>query len=189
MEKNNPMRISMQYFAEPAADPQPAVGADGAATDPSAANADPAVAKAEEAKPVAAPEKTHTQADIDAAVEAALAKAKQEAENAKDYDKMTPEQKVAYLEAERNSTKLADFARAEIAKAELPVECIDFVKGKDETDTAARIQSFKAMFSTAVQSGVDKRFKDSGYEPQAGRAPTSLSGTNSLADAIAEVLK
>lgn len=134
------------------------------------------------------PPKTFTQKDVDdaatTAATAAVEKYIKEQANAKDYDKMTPEQKVAYLETQEKDRKLSDFARDEISKAKLPNESLAFLKGSDEADTTAKVQAFKTMYEAAVQAGVDERFKSNGYNPSIG-TPASSAPADSLEAAIA----
>jgi len=89
---------------------------------------------------------------------------------------MTPEQKVAFLEAERADAKLLDFARGEITKAGLPVESLSFLKGKDEAETTSRITAFKTMYDTAVQAAVEARFKSAGYDPATSTVTPNTTG-------------
>lgn len=140
-----------------------------AAEPPVPANpADPAVPAdpATEAKPAEAA-KSFTQQDMDTAVQTALTKFKQEQENAKDFDKMTPEQKVTYLQAQMADKALSESAVKKLGEAGLPTDFVALVKGKDEADTEARIQTLKNQYDSAVQAGVEKRFKDNGYTPPA----------------------
>ena len=132
---------------------------------------------------------TFSKADVDGAVQAALSKFKQEQENSKDYDKMTPEQKVAHLEAQMADKTLSELAVKKLGEAGLSAECLPFIKGKDEADTTGKITAFKTMYDAAVQAGIEKRFKDNGYNPNVGstKQPTGSTG-NSLEDAIAESL-
>lgn len=167
--------------ADPPADPKPA---DPAPADPKPADppADPNPAD---------PAKTFTQKEYDDAVTsaatAAVEKYMKEQANAKDYDKMTPEQKVAYLESQAKDRKLSDFARDEISKAGLPADALAFLKGSDEADTTTKVQAFKTMYEAAVQIGVDARFKSAGYDPVSGKPVTSSEET--LAGAVEAALK
>ena len=189
MKERKPMHISMQYFAEPA-DPTPTdPPADPKPADPKPAG-DPATDPATDPKkdpPADPPAKTFSQEDMDTAVSKAVEKLKQEQANAKDYDKMTPEQKVAYLEAERNNSKLFEFARSEAVKAKLPAEAFEFLKGKDEAEITSKITAFKTMFDSAVQTGVEARFKETGYDPSKSQTPPSTTG-DTFESAVADAL-
>jgi hypothetical protein len=112
-------------------------------------------------------------------------KANQAAE--KDFAKMTPAQKAqkllddqkaetAKLQAQLTDRDLTDYARGELAKAELPAGALAFVKGKDTTDTDARIKEFTALLAAGVQSGVEKRFKNAGYTPRGTSAGSTDDG-------------
>lgn len=172
---------------------------DGGATPP----AEPAAAQSPEPAPVAdpvkqepakpEPEKSYTKAEVDTAVNdavsAALAKYKQEQENAKDYDKMTPEQKVAFLEAERKDRALQDFTAKHLEEQKIPPQFAAFLKGTDEDNTKARAAEFKAVYDKAVQDGVDERFKQGGYNPKvSGTSTQATTPANSLKSAIAEAI-
>lgn len=100
---------------------------------------------------------------------------------AKDFEKMTPEQQAqkrldnekaetARLKAELADRDLTDYARGKIVEAELPADALAFVKGKDTADTDARIKTFSAMLAAGVQAGVEKRFKGNGYTPRRSAA-------------------
>lgn len=189
MKERKPMHISMQYFAEPAnppADP-PADPLADPKTDPAV---DPKTDPATDPKkdpPADPPAKTLTQKDVDTAVANAVAKIKQDQANAKDYDKMTPEQKVAYLEHERNNSKLTEFARLEAVKSKLPAEAFEFLKGKDEAEITSKVTTFKTMFDLAVQTGVEARFKETGYDPSKSQTPPSTTG-DTFESAVADAL-
>lgn len=172
--------------ADPAlADPKPA---DPAPADPKPADPAPADPKPADPDPTPA---TFTKKQVDdataAAATAAIEKYIKDQANAKDYDKMTPEQKVAYLESQEKDRKLSDFARDEISKAKLPTESLTFLKGSDEADTTAKVQAFKTMYEAAVQAGVDERFKSKGYDVTIG-TPASSVPADSLEAAIAAEL-
>lgn len=158
-------------------------GASGAPADPPAdppavpASVPPAAPTAPAAPPAAdPPAKTYTDADLAAAKAEALAEYQKHLEEAKDYDKMTPEEKVIYLEAQRETDKLTQMATAKLAAQELPVELLEFVRGKDEADTDAKLKIVKAIIDKATQVGVDKRFKDNGYLPKGSAVTTSPDG-------------
>ena len=119
-----------------------------------------------------------TQTDVDKAVSEAIAKYKQEQENSKDYNKMTAEQKVAYLEQAAKDRTLQDFTAKHLEESKIPKEFASFLKGADENDTKKRAADFKAVYEAAVQAGVEARFKASGYEP--GRSSSAPAGTSEL---------
>lgn len=178
MKKKMNLKQLCRCYSNGGADPAPAV-------DPTPAPVADS-ASASDSKPTE-PTKAFTQADIDDALSVAIAKLKQEEANSKDYEKMTPEQKVAFLEAERADTKLSDFARGEITKASLPVETLPFLKGKDEAETTSRITSFKTIYDTAVQTAVEARFKSAGYDPAISTVKLNSAG-DTLESAIAGAL-
>lgn len=147
----------------PAGEPaQPAAGA-GTGT-PAAAPAKPA--NTEPAKPQEPPAKAYTEAELQAATAQALAEYKRHLEDAKDYEKMTAEEKVAFLEQQRVNDKLAQYTTAKLAAQELPLDLLPFVQGKDEADTDGRLKAFRAAYDKGVQAGVEKRFKANGYLPR-----------------------
>ncbi len=149
---------------------QPPAPADPAATPPAAPPAAPPAPAAPAATPApaapTAPVKTYTEADVTAAKEAAIAEYKKHLEDAKDYEKMTPEEKVAYLEAQRADDKLSAYTTQKLSGAGVPAELLQFAKGKDEADTDARIKELKAVIDKGVQAGVDARFKNNSYVPR-----------------------
>lgn len=176
---------------------------DGGATPPAADPAstvtppasDPAVLPATDPKPDGDAKSTPTaptltQADVDKAVSDAIEKFKAEQANAKDYDKMTAEQKVAYLEQAAKDRALQDFTANHLSEIKLPKEFASFLKGTDEEDTKKRAADFKTAYDAAVQAGVEARFKESGYEPgkTSGAGSSSLMGADTLAGAVSAAL-
>lgn len=135
-------------------------------------------------------EKTFSQADIDSAVKAAVETYKQEQESVKDYNKMSPEQKVAYLEAQAEERKMKDFTVGHLKEQNLPSEFASFLQGKDENETKVKTADFKAAYEKAIQEAVVKRFKENGYQPSAGNTATSAASVSAdtLEAAIAEKL-
>jgi hypothetical protein len=87
-------------------------------------------------------------------------------EEAKDFEKMTAEEKVVYLQKQMADEKLVGYTTQKLSAAGLPVEFSSFVKGTDEKDTDERIKTLKAAYDKGVQAGVDQRFKANGYVPK-----------------------
>lgn len=94
-----------------------------------------------------------------------------------DFEKMTPEQQAqkqledqktetARLQAELKARDLADYARCEISKAQLPPEALAFVTGSDNAEIDTKIKVFAALLATGVQAGVNQRFQQNGYTPR-----------------------
>lgn len=142
-----------------------------------ASGADPAPPKAPEQTPPKKeaeppkkeePAKTYTDADLETARQKAAEDYKRHLEEAKDYEKMTPEEKVAHLEKQMAEEKLARYTADALVKAGTDASLAVFVKGADEKDTDDRVKSFKEVFDKAVQAGVEARFKSIGYTPRAG---------------------
>lgn len=135
-------------------------------------------------------DKGFTQSDIDKAVADGIAKFKAEQENAKDYNKMTSEQKVAYLEAAAKDRTLQDFTVKHLEESNIPKEFASFLKGSDEEDTKKRTADFKSIYDTAVQAGVETRFKQSAYEPgkSSGSATSSSAIIETLEDAVSAAI-
>lgn len=191
-----PIHIGLQYFAEPAAP---------AAADPTAPATAPATTTAEPAAPATVPAptqadppaeptaKTYTEAELEDAKQKALDAFKAQQEASKDYDKMTPEQKVAYLEAQAKDKELSDKALQKLNEKGIDASVLPFIKGKDEADTEARINSFKTLLDAQVQAGVEARFKAAGTNPPAADGgnplPDASSAAGSLHDALADAIK
>ncbi|MEG1084601.1 MAG: DUF4355 domain-containing protein [Hydrogenoanaerobacterium sp.] len=114
----------------------------------------------------APPAKTYSEDEVQAVTQKALDEYKQHLAEAKDYEKMTAEEKVEYLEKQRESDKLAQYTTAQLVAQELPPELLQFVQGSTEADTNERIKTFKAAYDKGVQAGVEKRFKANGYLPR-----------------------
>lgn len=98
-----------------------------------------------------------------------------------DFAKMTPvqqakqlleEQKAetARLQAALADRDLTDYARDQLQTAEMSVEALAFIKGKDRADTDAKLKAFGALLATGVQAGVEKRFQGNGYTPRGSAA-------------------
>lgn len=159
------MRFSGGGAADPSVDPP--------ATPASMAPAAPLAAP----PPADPPAKTYTDTELATARAEAVVEYQKHLEEAKDYDKMTPEEKVTYLEAQRETDKLTQLTTAKLAAQELPVELLEFVRGMDEADTDARIKEIKGIIDKAAQVGVDKRFKDNGYLPKGSAVTASPDGS------------
>lgn len=123
------------------------------------------------------PAKTYTDAELAAARAEAVTEYQKHLEEAKDYDKMTPEEKVTYLEAQRETDKLTQMATAKLAAQELPVELLEFVRGKDEADIDTKIKAVKTIIDKTAQTGVEKRFKDNGYLPKGSAVTANPDGS------------
>ena len=91
---------------------------------------------------------------------------KKHLEEAKDFEKMTADEKVVYLQKQMADEKLTGYTTQKLSDSGLPVEFAAFVKGTDEKDTDERIKTLKAAYDKGVQSGVEQRFKGNGYVPK-----------------------
>lgn len=154
--RSNIQRLSMR-FADGAGG-ESAEQIEGAAAQPAAAV--PASTPAEGTA------KTYSDADLESAKSQAVADYKQHLEEAKDYEKMTPEEKVSYLEAQREADKLTQLTTNKLAAQNMPIELLPFVQGKDETEIDAVIKALGGIIDKAAQAGVEKRFKENGYLPK-----------------------
>lgn len=149
----------------------PAAGAGAASgTDPTPPKASEQTPPKKEADPSKAeePPKTYTDADLETARQKAVEEYKRHLQEATDYNKMTPEEKVAHLEKQMAEEKLARYTADALVKAGTDASLAVFVKGADEKDTDDRVKAFKEVFDKAVQAGVEARFKGIGYTPRAG---------------------
>lgn len=152
--------------AQPA-DPAPA---DPAPVDPAPKPTDPAPKEPEKAEPAKGAESTITAEQLETAKQQAATDAveayKHHLEEAKDFEKMTADEKVVYLQKQMADEKLSGYTTQKLSTAGLPVEFAAFVKGTDEKDTDERIKTLKAAYDKGVQAGVDQRFKANGYVPK-----------------------
>lgn len=112
--------------------------------------------------------KTYTEADLEAARKAGEEEARRHFKETTDYEKMTPEEKVAHLEKQMAEEKLTRYTADALSKAGMDATLAEYVKGSDEASTDERVKAFKEVFDKAVQAGVEGRFKDIGYTPRAG---------------------
>lgn len=144
--------------------------------------AEPPVAVPPSAQPSAAPaqppkettpEKAFTAEDLETAKAAAVEAYKQHLEEAKDYDKMTAEEKVAFLEKQRADDKIAQYATGKLSAQDLPIDLLPFIKGGSEAETDERLKVFKAAYDKGVQAGVEKRFQTNGYLPRGSAASST----------------
>lgn len=124
--------------------------------------------KAETDPPKSEPAKTYTDADLEAARQKAVEDYKRHLEEVKDYDKMTPEEKVAHLEKQMAEEKLARYTAEAVTEAGMDASLAEFAKGGDEKSTDDRVKALKTVFDKAVQAGVEGRFKEIGYTPRMG---------------------
>lgn len=112
------------------------------------------------------PIKAFTQEQLQQAREEAVEEYKRHLEEAQDYEKMTAEEKVAYLERQRAEEKLERYAAEKLVDAGLPTDFTRYVKATDEKAIESGIQQLKAVFDKNVQAGVEARFRRDGYEPR-----------------------
>lgn len=113
-------------------------------------------------------EKVYIKADLDAAEKRAVEAYKQHLKEATDYNKMTPEEKVAHLEKQMADEKLMRYTAQALSRAGIDASLAEYAKGTDEQTTDERVKAFKAAFDKAVQAGVENRFKAIGYTPRVG---------------------
>lgn len=168
MRKFKKLCVLAMRFSDGGAAPAPA------ATNPAPSPAPPAPA---DPKPAETPAKTFTEAEVEAAKAEAIAAYKAHLDEAKDYEKMTPEEKVAYLEAKAESDKLAAYTTQQLAAASMPVELVKYVQGKTEAETNEHIKDIKALLEKGVQEGVNARFKQNSFIPRS----STVSGSRSAA--------
>lgn len=154
--------------------------------DPAPADPKPADPKPTDPKPADPPAKTYTEAEVEAARTEAVAAYKAHLEEAKDYDKMTAEEKVAYLEARAADDKLTAYAAQKLSAEKLPAELSAFAKGKNEADTDERVKSLKAVIAKAVQDGVDARFKGNHFVPRSSASGSPETKPSGFVDLIHE---
>lgn len=148
-----------------------------APADPAPKPADPAPKEPEKTEPEKGTESTITAVQLETAKQQAASAAveayKKHLEEAKDFEKMTAEEKVVYLQKQMADEKLSGYTAQQLSVAGLSVELATFVKGSDEKDTDERIKTLKTAFDKAVQAGVEQRFKVNGYVPK-GTAAAQL---------------
>lgn len=113
-----------------------------------------------------APDKAFTAEDLESAKAAAVEAYQHHLEEAKDYNKMTAEEKVAFLEQQRADDKIAQYAATKLSAQDLPLDLLPFIKGGSEAETDERLKAFKTAYDKGVQAGVDKRFQANGYLPR-----------------------
>ncbi len=132
-----------------------------------------------------------TQADIDAAVEAALAKAqvkcaedtKKQIQAAEEKAKMSADERAkaefeeekAKLEADRavfHRQKIELAVVKELSKENLPSAFAEFLIAEDEEKSLANIKTLKEAFDKAVEAAVEERLK--GSEPKRGTTTNAV---------------
>jgi hypothetical protein len=145
----------------------------GAATppaDPATPPETPPVTPPPETPPTTPPAATVTAEQLATAkkqaADDAVAAYKQHLEEAKDFEKMTADEKVVYLQQQMADEKLTGYTTQQLSASGLPAELASFVKGTDEKDTDERIKTLKAAYDKGVQAGVEQRFKANGYIPK-----------------------
>lgn len=74
------------------------------------------------------------------------------------------EAKIAEAEMKLQLATLTNQTTDLLVEAKLPLEAKDFMIGKDIESTKANIEAFKKMFSSALESAVTERFKQTGKE-------------------------
>lgn len=109
---------------------------------------------------------TYTEQQLQEARAAAVEEYKRHLEEAKDYEKMTPEEKVAYLEQQRAEEKLERYASEKLAVAGLSPALARYVKSGNEKEIDAGVLQLKELLDKDVQAGVEARFRNMGYEPR-----------------------
>lgn len=148
----------------------------GAATPPAEpAPADPAPKPVDPATPPeTSPDATVTAEQLETAkkqaADDAVAAYKQHLEEAKDFEKMTADEKVVYLQKQMADEKLTGYTTQQLSASGLPAELASFVKGTDEKDTDERIKTLKVAYDKGVQAGVEQRFKGNGFVPKSTAA-------------------
>ena len=132
-----------------------------------------------------------TQADVDAAVEAAIAKAQakwaedtqKQVQAAEEKAKMTADERAkaefeeekAKLEADRatfNRQKIELAVVKELSKESLPSAFAEFLIAEDEEKSLANIKTLKEAFDKAVEAAVGERLK--GSEPKRGTTTNTV---------------
>lgn len=187
------MKLNLQMFAEPPADPGGTPPTDQPKDQPADQPADQPPAEV----------KTYTEEDVQKLIKDELAKVneqhKQALEAAKEEAlktaKMTADEKQKYEQEKR----LAELEKREkelalrelkadtlklLAEKELPADVLDMVLADDLENTTKRVESFKAIFDQAVQKQVEKRL--------AGKSPETttktLTGTDKVREQFANAL-
>lgn len=85
--------------------------------------------------------------------------------------KAKQEQELLDTKAKLNRVILENDTKTLLSEENLPATAIDFVIGTDAEQTKERINTFKEMFDTAVQRGVEEQLK--GTTPKIGSNTTS----------------
>ena len=97
-----------------------------------------------------------------------------EEEIAKRYPPETPEQKqlrelqqkLEQIEQEKIRESLRNRALSIATEKQLPTKLVDFFIGNDEETTLKNLSAFEEVFSAAIQTAVEERFKSGGRNPK-----------------------
>jgi len=81
------------------------------------------------------------------------------------------QQEIEQMKVEKAREALTNKALKHATEKGLPVNLIDYFIGQDEDTTMANLQTFEEVYSTAINSAVESRFKDGGRTPGAGAPP------------------
>lgn len=162
---------------------------------------DPSTKKTEEKKDPetgSGTEKTYTQADLDAAIQAAVAEAAEKAKAQKEEQerlaKLTPEQRAeeeheavkkqnAELTDKLRRMELEQKAAAKLKENNLPSGLADFLDYTDETKMAASLEKIGKMYKEQLEAGIRDHLK--------GETPKGLGSAANLTDGMigAEITK
>jgi len=174
MTENEPLKMNLQFFADPNADPAPEPADPN--TDPVDPNADP------EGGNVEPEEKTFTRDDIGKMIAAEKAKwdktaveqleeakksgltegekrAKMSAKEREDAATKQREEALSQREQELNQRELTATAKDELSKAGLPQSFLSMALGADAEATAENVKALKVTYDEAVNTAVTDRLK------------------------------
>lgn len=157
--------------------------------------ADPEGKNQEETDPAGKPpEKTYTQADLDAAVKAAREELEAQQAEEKRQAKLTPEQRAAEeqeamkkqnaeLSAKIKRMELEQKAAVKLAEKKLPAGLSGFLDYTDEEKMAASLDKIGALYQENLEAGIKERLK--------GKTPKGLGSAANLTDGMinAEIAK
>ncbi|ATO43321.1 DUF4355 domain-containing protein [Loigolactobacillus coryniformis] len=173
MTENEPLKMDLQFFADPTGEPAP---------EPAAPNTDPVDPNANSDDNAESEEKTFTRDDIGKMIAAEKAKwdksvtqqiedakqtalaegekrAKMSAKEREDEAAKQREAELAQREQELNQRELATTAKDELSKAGLPQSFLEMILGADAETTSANITALKKTYDEAVNAAVTERLK------------------------------
>lgn len=81
------------------------------------------------------------------------------------------QQQIEQMQKEKAREALTNKALKHATEKGLPVNLIDYFIGQDEDTTMNNLKTFEEVYSTAINSAVESRFKDGGRTPGASAQP------------------